>query len=99
MKLEHVLTSRALPHKLDHGEMAEALRTVLGLAGLRLSNADRHVYTTAVALYEEYPIDFGDALFAARMRQVGASDLASFDRHHFDRLLEVCRVELAQFGS
>ena len=99
MKLEHVLTSRALPYQLDRNQMAKALRAILGLVGLRLSSGDRHVYMTAVDLYEEYPIDFGDALLAARMRQVGASDLASFDRHHFDRLLEVCRVELAQFGS
>lgn len=99
LELEHVLTSRALSYQLDRAEMTAALRAILGLAGLRVSSADRFVFNVAVALYEEHPIDFGDALLAARMRQAGVSDLASFDRHHFDWLPEVRRVDLTQFGS
>ncbi|MDO8691886.1 MAG: PIN domain-containing protein [Dehalococcoidia bacterium] len=49
----------------------------------------------ALEIYKEYSIDFGDALLAARMRQAGATELASFDRRHFDLLPDVARIDLA----
>lgn len=97
LELEHVLTSRSLPYQLGREGMVKAFRAILGMRGLRLSGADRSVYQTAVDVYQHYPIDFGDALLASRMRRAGASDLASFDRQHFDHLSGVTRIDLAQF--
>ncbi len=96
LELEHVLTSRSLPYQLDRSDTAKAFRAILGMRGLRLSRADRFVYETAVELYEGYPIDFGDALLVARMRQVGSAEVASFDRHHLDRLPGLRRVNLTE---
>jgi len=67
--------------------------------GLRLSSADHSVYQAAVEIYGKHPIDFGDALLAARMRQAGATELASFDRHHFDRLPDVAQIDLTHIAS
>ncbi|MBI2953344.1 MAG: PIN domain-containing protein [Chloroflexi bacterium] len=98
-ELEHVLTSRLLPYRLDRADVAQALRAILGMRGLRLPRDDHLAYDDAVSLYEEYPIDFGDALLAARMRQIGANEVASYDRHHFDRLPNLHRIDLADPGS
>lgn len=99
LEIEHVLTSVALPYGLDRGGMTKALRAILGMRGLRLSSGDRSAYQAATEIYEQYPIDFGEALLAGRMQQSGATQLASFDREHFDRLPGLTRVDLAQFGS
>ena len=94
LELEHVLTSRALPYQLDRGGMAKGLQAILGMRGLRLSSSDRSAYLAATEIYQQYPIDFGDALLAGRMRQAGSSQLASFDQRHFDLLPNVTRVDL-----
>lgn len=99
LELEHVLTSPALPYQLDRPGLAFAVRAILGMRGLRLSGTDHAVYQEAVEIYVQYPIDFGDALLAARMRHAGATELASFDRQHFDRLPGLTRIDLTQFGS
>ncbi len=99
LELEHVLTSRSLPYQLDRSGMAAALRAILEMRGLRLSGADHSVYEDAVETYAQYPIDFGDALLAARMHQAGATELASFDQRHFDRLPDLTRIGLTQVGS
>lgn len=93
LELEHVLTSRALPYQLDRGGMVKALEAILGMRGLRLSSSDRSAYQAAAETYQQYPIDFGDALLAGRMQQAGASQLASFDQRHFDLLPYVTRVD------
>ncbi|MDO8672382.1 MAG: PIN domain-containing protein [Dehalococcoidia bacterium] len=98
LELEHVLTSRSLPYRLDRGDVVKSMRAILGMGGLRLSSADRFTYDTAVDLYEGYPIDFGDALLVARMRQTGAIEVASFDRHHLDRLPNLKRIDLTAAG-
>ncbi|MDP2663695.1 MAG: PIN domain-containing protein [Dehalococcoidia bacterium] len=95
LELEHVLTSVSLPYRLKRDGMVQAFRAILGMRGLRLSGADRSVYEMALEIYQEYPIDFGDALMAARMRQAGATQLASFDKRHFDLLPGVARIDLA----
>lgn len=99
LELEHVLTSLALPYRLDRGGMTTALRAILGMRGLRLSSADHSAYQSALGIYEQYPIDFGDALLVARMRQASATELASFDRKHFDRMPNLIRIDLTKLGS
>ncbi|MBI4321096.1 MAG: PIN domain-containing protein [Chloroflexi bacterium] len=98
LELEHVLTSRSLPYQLDRARMVKALTAVLEMRGLRLPADDRLAYETAVDLYEHYPVDFGDALLAARMRQAGADEVATFDQRHFDRLPKLTRVDMTQYG-
>ena len=97
LELEHVLTSRALPYQLERSGMVTAFRAILGMAGLRLSGGDSLTYRTAVELYAQHPNDFGDALLIARTRQMSAQELASFDRHHFDRIEGLNRIDLTRF--
>ena len=99
LEIEHVLTSRALPYQLNRSGMVKALRAILGMRGLRLSTADHSAYQASIEIYEQYPIYFGDALLAARMKQAGATELASFDQHHFDRIPDLTRIDLTQVGS
>ena len=72
-------------------EIAQKLRPVLGLQGLRVY--DRRIVERAIDIAELYPdLDFEDALIAARIQLEDIAELYSYDRG-FDRVPGITRIE------
>jgi predicted nucleic acid-binding protein len=86
----YVLSSRAHYH-LNPSEIAQRLRPLLLLRGLKLPHKRTHL--EALELWSANPfLDFEDALLAAHARRLRLSSITSFDTD-FDRLPGVVREE------
>lgn len=76
---------------LSPAEIAEKLRPMLLLRGLKLSQ--RSIWLRALDLFADYPfLDFEDALSAAHVEASKLQSITSYDTH-FDRLDRMRRVE------
>jgi predicted nucleic-acid-binding protein len=78
-----------LHYQRGRGEIAETLLALVRSPGLR--TAEPAVLVDALARYREKPVDFADALLAARSRADG-HPVASFDRD-LDRFKDITRYE------
>ena len=77
-------------------KVREALRDLLGAAGLRLVAAEPNLVPVALDLYRTSGADFIDCHNVATMRALGLNEIFSFDRH-FDAFPGITRgVALSQ---
>jgi len=75
---------------LPRNDIAEAVRAVLSIRGLIVSQAP--AIWEAVRLFETTSVPWVDCLCIAQMREAGLSEIVSFDRH-FDQFDGIVRVE------
>ncbi len=75
----YVLTSDR-QYKLDHRTVAEVLRTIVSLPGMRLARGEKSLFLRAIEIFGDVPgIGMADAIIAARSERLGIP-LATFDR-------------------
>ncbi len=86
----HVLTSR-VTYRMSHREIAEALRVVVSLPGLRIPSKARVLQALDLFAQHEF-LDFVDALIVTQIEAGHADSVLSYDRD-FDRVPGVIRVE------
>ncbi len=72
-----------------HADIAQVLSQIISREGIE--TGDPGGLLAALATYAGKNVDFADALVAVRMRQAGAGEIYSFDRH-FDRMTGITRL-------
>lgn len=71
-------------YKQTNAKMLDVVAAIAALPGLQLT--DERTVEAALALAKASGQEFADAYIASAARQVGADEVATFNRKHFDRL-------------
>lgn len=71
-------------YKQTNAKVLDVITAMAALPGLQLTDA--RIVESAVALAKASGQEFADAYIASASRQIGADEVATFNRKHFDQL-------------
>lgn len=89
--LFEVAWTLAASYRQDQAIVLHALRSILSHTGLRVTDAD--TVGAALTLAQEHGMNFPDAYIVVLSRSVGATEVATFNRKHFEGTIDLHPLE------
>ena len=78
-------------YRQERAVILELLTSILRISGLRMT--DMPLATKAIGLARNLGMDFADAYVAALAESSGATELATFNRKHFEGIIDLYPLE------